>query len=309
LAGEYNATLMGRIEVAPGLVTLRVAPDNLPFAFRPGQYAVLGLKATELRIEEADADEPGVVAEEGSDGSSDIHAAVRAQAAASAEAAADPSRMIRRAFCIASESRADRYLEFYLNLILSGELTPRLFNLKAGDRLYVSPKAEGYFMLDGTSAKHVLMIATGTGLAPYVSMIRHELGLRVDGYLGVRAVWQCNGGRHFVVVHGARHSWDLGFRTELTGLARHCANFHYMPVITRPQDDATWQGRSGYLQDLIASGEIQRETGLVIAPEDFEIFLCGNPGMIDSVAPWAEGRGFSRDLGPAIGNLHVEKFW
>ena len=309
MAGEYNATLVGRIEIAPGLVTLRVAPDDLPFAFKPGQYAVLGLRANEPRIEEADSDGPGLVVEESSDGSSDSRAAVRAQAAAASLAVADPGRMIRRAFCIASESRADQYLEFYVNLILSGELTPRLFNLKAGDRLYASQKAEGYFTLDGTSAKHVLMIATGTGLAPYVSMIRHELGLRVDGHLGVRAVWQCNGGRHFIVVHGARHSWDLGFRNELSGLARHCANFHYLPVVTRPQEDATWQGRSGYLQDLIGSGAVEKETGLTLAPEDFELFLCGNPGMIDSVTSWAERRGFSRDFGHGIGNLHVEKFW
>jgi len=99
----------------------------------------------------------------------------------------------------------------------------------------------------------------------------------------------------FVVVHGARYSWDLGYRTELTGLARHCSNFHYMPVITRPQEDATWKGKSGYLQNLIASGAIEEETGLALTPENFDIFLCGNPGMIETVIHWAEERGFTRD--------------
>jgi ferredoxin--NADP+ reductase len=203
--------------------------------------------------------------------------------------------MIRRAYSIASESRADEYLEFYLTVVLSGELTPRLFNLKIKDRIYVGPKAVGVFTLDKAPGKHILMVGTGTGLAPYMSMLRSEL--------------DCGGPRQFVVVHGARYSWDLGYRTELTGLARHCGNFHYMPVITRPQEDVTWRGRSGYLQNLIASGAIDEETGLPLTPENFDIFLCGNPGMIETVIAWAEGRGFIRDKGHDVGTLHTEEYW
>jgi ferredoxin/flavodoxin---NADP+ reductase len=312
MAAEYNATVVGRAEMAPGLISLRVAPDALPFAFKPGQYTVLGLKATESRVEESDVDGPSVVAGtgEGPAGTPESQSAVYAQAAAAAHAAADPDRMIRRAFCIASESRAGEYLEFYLTLILSGELTPRLFNLKPGDRLHIGPKAEGFFTLDRAKGKHILMIATGTGLAPYMSMIRNELAMRIDGVLGVRALVQCNGSRRFVMVHGARYSWDLGYRTELTGLARHCANFHYLPVITRPQEDVTWRGRSGYLQNVIASGAVEKETGLALTPENFDLLLCGNPGMIETVIDWAEARGFTRDRGhDNIGTLHVEKYW
>ncbi|MGA2514698.1 MAG: ferredoxin--NADP reductase [Candidatus Limnocylindrales bacterium] len=309
MAAEYNATVTGRVEVAPGLISLRVTPDEFPFEFKPGQYLVLGLKASEPRIEEADADGPSVVDGEGPPGPPESRAAVDAQVAAAARAAADPDRMIRRAFCIASDRRAEEYLEFYVTLILSGELTPRLFNLKAGDRLHVGPKAEGVFTLDPASSKHILMIATGTGLAPYMSMIRNELELRVDGRIGLRAVWQCNGPRHFVMVHGARYSWDLGYRTELTGLARHCANFHYLPVITRPQEDTTWSGRSGHIQDVVASGVVEHESGLALTRENFDVFLCGNPGMIETMITWAESRGFVRDSGRNVGNLHFEKYW
>ena len=309
MAAEYNATVIGRVEVAPGLVSMRIAPDKLPFEFKPGQYVVLGLRATEPRVEEADADGPSVVAGEESAGTPESQSAVEAQATAAARAAADPDRMIRRAFCITSESRAGEYLEFYLTLILSGELTPRLFNLKMGDRLHVGPKAEGVFTLDRAKGKHILMIGTGTGLAPYMSMLRNELAMRVDGRLGVRALVQCNGSRHFVMVHGARYSWDLGYRSELTGLARHCANFHYLPAITRPHEDTTWRGRSGYLQNLVASGAIEKEIGLAVTPENFDILLCGNPGMIETVIGWAEARGFTRDRGHNIGTLHVEEYW
>ena len=307
MAAEYNATVSSRVEVAPGLVILRVAPDKLPFEFRSGQYVVLGLKASEPRIDESEAEAPSVVAGPAESpalaasvaaviaGTEESQAAVDAQAASVARATADPDRMIRRAYSIASESRADEYLEFYLTVVMSGELTPRLFNLKIKDRLYVGPKAVGVFTLDKAPGKHILMIGTGTGLAPYMSMLRSEL--------------VCNGSRHFVVVHGARFSWDLGYRTELTGLARHCRNFHYIPVITRPQEDVTWRGRSGYLQNLIASTAIEEETGLALTPENFDIFLCGNPGMIETVIGWAEARGFVRDKGHDIGTLHTEEYW
>jgi len=314
MAAEYNATVASRVEVAPGLVIMRVVPDKLPFEFRSGQYVVLGLKASEPRLEEADVDSSilGIAptsprtevvaasvaaaeAEQSIKGTIESQAAVEAQAVAGARASADPDRMIRRAYSIASESRADEYLEFYLTVVMSGDLTPRLFKLKIKDRLYVGPKAVGVFTLDKAPGKHILMIGTGTGLAPYMSMLRSEL--------------DCNGPRKFVVVHGSRYSWDLGYRTELTGLARHCSNFVYMPVITRPQEDVTWKGRSGYLQNVIASDAIEEETGLALTPENFDIFLCGNPGMIETVISWAEARGFVRDKGHDLGTIHTEEYW
>lgn len=335
MAAEYNATVASRVEVAPGLVILRVVPDRLPFEFKAGQYVVLGLKASEPRIDEAEAEAeadllpggaldaeplaPGQQSEgavlaaraSGSDsavavaestavaldaGTPESRAAVNAQAAARRLARADPGRMIRRAYSIASASRSDEFLEFYLTVVMSGELTPRLFNLKLKDRLYVGPKAVGVFTLAKVEpGKHVLMVGTGTGLAPYMSMLRSEL--------------VCNGDRQFVVVHGSRYSWDLGYRTELSALARHCSNFHYMPVITRPQEDGTWRGRTGYLQNVLVSGVIEEETGLELTPDNFHIFLCGNPGMIDTVIGLMEDRGFVRDHGHDIGTLHTEEYW
>ncbi len=318
MAAEYNATVVSRVEVAPGLVIMRVAPDKLPFEFKAGQYVVLGLKASEPRIDEAGDDALGVVATgSGTGGPGEVTGsaeagapevvpdeitgtpesqwAVDTQAETVARAAAQPDRMIRRAYSIASESRPDEYLEFYLTVVMSGELTPRLFGLKIRDRLYVGPKAVGVFTLDKAPGKHILMVATGTGLAPYMSMLRSEL--------------ECNGPRQFVVVHGARYSWDLGYRTELTGLARHCLNFHYMPVITRPQEDTTWRGRSGYLQNVIASDAVEHETGLDLTPDNFDIFLCGNPGMIETVIELALARGFVRDKGHEVGTLHTEEYW
>jgi len=95
------------------------------------------------------------------------------------------------------------------------------------------------------------MIGTGTGLAPYMSMIRNELALRVDGRVGLRAMWQRNGPRHFVMVHGARYSWDLGYRYRAHRPGPQMQQLPLSAVVTRPGEDGTWRGRSGYVQDVM----------------------------------------------------------
>ncbi|MFB3908687.1 MAG: ferredoxin--NADP reductase [Candidatus Eisenbacteria bacterium] len=264
---EYNATVVQRVEVAPGLVILRVVPDH-PITFEPGQYTVLGLKRSAPRVVESEVEEPQE----------------------------DPEKMIRRAMSIASSSKSGEYLEFYLTLVGSGELSPRLFNLRIKDRLYVGPKATGIFTLERVPAgHHALLVATGTGLAPYMSMLRSEL--------------VCGGARRFVVLHGARYSWDLGYRTELISLDRLCPNMTYIPAISRPQEDPTWKGRSGYLQDVLFSGVVEELTGLPLTPDTFHVFLCGNPGMIDAAKAGLITRGFACDKGREIGTIHMEEYW
>lgn len=267
-ASEYNATVTQRVEIAPGLIILRVAPDVLPFRFEPGQYTVLGLRRAEPRVAGADAEEP----------------------------ASDPDSMIRRAYSIASSSKADEYIELYITLVASGELTPRLLKLSVRDRLFIGTKATGLFTLDRVrDERHVLLVGTGTGLAPYMSMLRSEL--------------VCGGSRRFVILQGARYSWDLGYRTELETLDRLCSNVNYIPVVSRPREDPTWKGLGGYLQDVLVSETIRERTGLDVAPGNFHIFLCGNPGMIIEATRRMSERGFVPDKGRTIGSLHTEKYW
>lgn len=264
----YNATVGQRIEVAPGLIILRVIPDDPLFSFEAGQYTVLGLKRGARRVVEADADE--------TDG--------------------DPEKLIRRAYSIASSSLADEYVEFYVTLVASGELTPRLFALEIKDRLFLGAKATGVFTLDRVAPeKHLLLVGTGTGLAPYMSMLRSEL--------------VCGGPRRFVVLHGARYSWDLGYRNELNSLSRLCSNMTYIPVISRPGEDPTWKGLTGYLQEVLFSGVVEERTGVAVSPDTFDIFLCGNPSMIEEAKERLTAIGFTPDKGRAVGNLHIEEYW
>ena len=265
---KYNATVVGREEINPQLIILRVKPDGEMFAFQPGQFAVLGLVAAAARVAEADAEEDP----------------------------AAPEKLIRRAYSIASSSAERKYLEFYLTLVASGELTPRLFALRHGEKLFLSPKASGFFTLDKAQPdRAVLLVATGTGLAPYMSMLRTML---ID-----------DAERKFVVLHGARHSWDLGYRAELESLARLRPNLTYLPSITRPDEDPHFQGLTGRIQALLEQGVIEETSGLVVKPEQCEAFLCGNPAMVDAAKGFLTARGFVPDHGKELGTIHVEEYW
>lgn len=265
-----NAILAQRMEVGPGLGIFRVAPDGweLP-EFTPGQFAVIGLPAKAPRTPLSDREEPG----------------------------GDPERFIRRAYSIASSSLAREYVEIFVNLVRSGEFTPRLFALPPGGRLWLGPKFTGMFTLrEVLREKHVVMIATGTGLAPYMSMLRSEL--------------ECGGPRRFAVLHGARHSWDLGYSSELFTMQRLCANLTYIPTVSRPSEEpAKWNGEAGYVQDLWTGGALARAWGFRPTPRDTHVFLCGNPGMIDAMTLVLTGEGFKVHEPRAPGEVHVERYW
>ncbi len=209
---------------------------------------------------------------------------------------APPDKMIRRAYSIASSSLERRYLEFYLTLVTSGQLTPRLFALKHGDRIFLGPKSSGVFTLDRVAAgKSVVLVATGTGLAPYISMLRTLLISETQ--------------RRFVVLHGARYSWDLGYRGELESLARLRPNFTYVPTITRPEQDIRFHGRVGRLQVLLEQGVVEQESGVKLDPAETEVFLCGNPDMVIAAKALLQAKGFQADHGKDIGTIHVEEYW
>ena len=267
-AGPYNATLIGREEINAQLVILRVRPDGELFKFEPGQFTVLGLLGREPRVPEARAEEP----------------------------APDPDKLIRRAYSISSSSVERQYLELYVALVPSGELTPRLFQLRPGSRLFLAPKASGMFTLDRVPpGKAVLLVATGTGLAPYVSMLRTLLIRETE--------------RRFVVLHGARVSWDLGYRAELESLARLRPNFSYIPTITEPAQDPHFQGQTGLIQTLLEQGVVERLGGLALDPAGVDVFLCGNPAMITAVKALLQARGFTPAHGKQPGTIHVEEYW
>lgn len=268
---ELNALVTAKTEVAPGLFIMRVAPDGwrLP-PFKPGQFAVLGLPPSTPRHPLADPED---------------------------DPRPDASGLIRRSYSITSTPDDSESLEFFLTVVRSGDLSPRLGALAVGDRLWLGPKISGLFTLDQVPEDaHLIMIATGTGLAPYVSMVRTFLA-------GTRQ-------RRFGVVHGARHSWDLGYRGELEGLQRLHPNLTYLPVISAPNgEEPPWTGSVGYVQDLWAARPFDSRWGFRPQPPGTHVLLCGNPGMVESMTKILEAEGFRQHSRYKPGEIHAERYW
>lgn len=263
---EYNAKVTSRLEINPFLIVLGVTPEQ-PVTFKPGQYVVLALKASTPRVSNST---PESNPKEG-------------------------DAIIQRAYSIAS-ANTSKELEFYLALVTAGELTPRLFSLKVGDPVYVSAKPVGLFTLDRVEEKKsLLLVATGTGLAPYISMLRSQMDVLKN--------------KKVVVLQGARHVGDLGYRDELEVLAKKHPNIIYMPVLSQGAKDPAWKGLNGYLQDTIFSGEVEKRADLKVTPDNFDVFICGNPAMIKSAIEKLSAVGFVLAKGKTPGTIHIEEYW
>jgi ferredoxin--NADP+ reductase len=265
---EMNATVTKRDEINHGLLVLRVSPDDPLPVFSAGQYVVLGAAGSQARVDYAEPE----------------------------ELAADPDKLIKRAYSVASSSLQGEYLEFYIALVHSGALTPRLFALREGDRVWLGKKIVGMFTLeDATPGHDILFIATGTGLAPYLSMLR-------SGY-------RFEDGHKTVVIHGARVSWDLGYMRELSALAARWPGFHYLPIIDEVERDPEWPGKVGFVSAFIDDGTVAGLLDHDLEPERTSVFLCGNPLMIEGMEKLLIGRGFKVHSRRDAGNIFVEKFW
>ncbi len=265
-----NAVVTQKIEVTPELIILQVRPDGWELPdFEPGQFAVLGLKGSAPRMPWTDPEEDPP----------------------------NPDRLIRRAYSIASSSVAKEYMEFYVILVRDGALTSRLFALEMGEPIWLGRKVSGMFTLDEVPEnKNVVLAATGTGLAPYMSMLRTHL--------------PHDGERLHAVLHGARHSWDLGYRSELNTMQQLCDNFTYIPLISRPANEPVpWGGLTGYVQDLWTRGELDKEWGMRPTPSDTHVFLCGNPNMCEDMLALLDKEGFREHTRKAPGEVHVERYW
>jgi len=179
---------------------------------------------------------------------------------------------IERAYSLCS-SPYENVLEFFVERIPNGELTPLLYAMDKGAPLLLRRFAKGRFTLDLRSGrKNHLLLATVTGVAPYVSYIRT-----------VREDWKKGGtpmpGEHrFFCIQGASRSWEFGYRDELEKYAAGAPWLKYVPVISRPWEDPGWQGERGRVDDLIR--KYVHLWGLT--PEDTSAYLCGHPGMVVS---------------------------
>lgn len=258
---EYNATLAERDDITKSLGIFRIVPDEpLPADgawFEPGQYMVIGLNNE--RVPELGA--------------------------------------VQRPMSIASPPEERGHVEFYIRYVSEpaskNPFTHLLWERRAGERIFVRAKPKGHFTIADSvgweDRRKKIFVSAGTGLAPFVAIVRSVRRREPARDLG-----------EFVVLHGASYPADLGYRAELEGLARD-AGLRYVPTVSRPKESDGWKGAIGRAEDHFRPdriAEFEERAGLArggLRPENAVLFVCGLQGTIGGSIERLLGRGFVPD--------------
>ena len=198
---------------------------------------------------------------------------------------------VKRAYSVVSTK--DRPPEFYIVAIPGGKVSPVLDRLRVGDSLELDPRPHGFFVAtEVPEARDLWMVASGTGLGPYIAMLR-------EGSVFLRH-------EAIVLVHSVRTSAHLGYRRELEDIADARPAFHYLPTLTREHGATHLHGR---VDAIVANGELERAAGLPIDAAHSHVMVCGNPAMLDSVKKALEERGLKKHRRRDPGQLSTETYW
>lgn len=190
-------------------------------------------------------------------------------------------------------------LEFYSIVVPGGEFSPRLAALKPGDPIYIDKSVFGFLTPDRFEPGGTLwMIATGTGLSAYLSMLNDP------------ATWAQFD--QIILVHGVRTKEELAYQKEIRHWAENSgtqalpAKFVYLPIPTREFIPGVPQAR---ITQLIENGELEQLARCPLDPERNKIMLCGNPAMLADARAILKKKGFAVGRRGNPGNLAVENYW
>lgn len=190
---------------------------------------------------------------------------------------------VERAYSIVSAPHEPE-LEIFVELVPHGELTPRMWRLQVGDWMSIRPSAKGLFTFEPKYPYH-LMVATVTGIAPYVSILRDYLHRGESGH-------------RFYILQGASYQDEFTYDAELSELARRYDFIEYVPTVSRPAEPRNrgWRGETGRVNTIvekyIEAFRLPREETLV--------YTCGHPGMIEDVKARLVPKGW---------RVKEERFW
>ena len=175
-------------------------------------------------------------------------------------------QLITRAYSLASAPSGNRF-ELCLNLVPDGVFSPHLFRMAPGDCVEIQPPL-GMFVFR-EPLRNSLLVATGTGIAPFRSMLKGVLGPASPA---------------LTLLFGVRHESHLLYRQEFESMARQFPQFRFWPTLTQPEFG--WQGRAGRVQTHLDEALAEHH--------DFDVYLCGLKPMVDDVRRILKERGFDR---------------
>jgi ferredoxin--NADP+ reductase len=190
-----------------------------------------------------------------------------------------PEKLVERPYSIVS-SPYEKEVEFFVELVPQGELTPLLYKLKVGDEMMFRKVAKGRFTLETKSGRaNHLLLSTVTGVAPFVSYARTLFKDWKEGKFG--------GEHKLFAIEGASRPWEFGYHDEMMKYAAEAPWLTYLPTVSRPWEDPNWKGETGRVDDLIR--KYTDKWGLT--GQNTSAYLCGHPDMIE------HGKGILRRAG------------
>ena len=191
---------------------------------------------------------------------------------------------VERAYSIVS-APYESLLEIFVELVPEGELTPKMWRMNVGETMSLRPRPKGIFTLN-EKVHHHLMVATVTGVGPYLSIIREYLH-------------QGGQGHHFYVLLGASYQDELVYDQELAELAQsHPECVQFVATVSRPDEPRNdgWTGEKGRVNNLT-----ERYLAEFNLPkDDTMVYTCGHPGMIADVKERVTPQGWQ---------FKEERFW
>lgn len=196
-------------------------------------------------------------------------------------------KLIARAYSIVSNNDTE-HLEFLSIHVPDGPLTSRLAHIQIGEGVWVNSKTTGSLTLKYVQPGRTLyMLSTGTGLAPFMSLIRSK-----EVYEAYERI---------VLIHTVRTVKELAYKEELE--ARSGEQFVYVPTVTREPFQITGRGT-----ELFKSGEIFSRYQLPVADHAHDrIMICGNPEMNKDMTDYLKQQGWTMTNHRGVGNFTVEK--
>lgn len=189
---------------------------------------------------------------------------------------------VKRAYSITSVP-TDDFLEFYSIKVPNGPLTSQLKNIKPGDTIEVGDKPTGTLILPNlTPGGNLWLLATGTGIAPFISLVRHPETRQM--FDNITVVWS------------VRTVDELASYNEMLD----SSGIDYIPVVTR---DDTWFGERSRITNLIQSGTIFESA----TPDEDKVMLCGNMDFNNDIKTLLLERGWTEGNKKAAGTFVLER--
>ena len=210
----------------------------------------------------------------------------------------DTGGVVWRAYSIAS-ANYDEHLEFFSVVVPGGAFTSRLSKLREGDPIFVERKSYGFLTTDRfEQGRDLWMLATGTGLAPFLSILQDF------------TTWESYD--NLVLVQSVRTQPELAYEDLIRGFeksdyyAEFAHKLRYSRIVTREPVPGTLRDR---VTKLLASGVLEENVGLRLDHERSRIMLCGNPDMVEDSRRILVERGFRMSRRGEPGHLAVENYW